>query len=186
MSSSTSSRIHMEVVVAVAAWASNSLGNFLPVQASPFSGLISRFNQEASIAVDLSARLSSGAKIYYPGSESFASSTARWSTYDAPNITITVEVATEKDVIETVKFANEKGKPYLAVNNGHGAITTVGKVKNGIQIWMRQLNSVKVAPDGKTATFGAGILAKGVIDGLWTAGKQTGKFPSENLLTIIL
>lgn len=166
----------MEVIVAVAAWATSSLVNYLPIQAGLFDGFIARqWHQETNVAADLRGRLSPHAKVYYPGSESFANSIARWSTYEAPNITITVEVATEKDVIETIKFANANNKPYLAVNNGHGAITTVGKLQNGVQIWMRQLNSVKIAEDGKTATFGAGILSKDVTDSLWAAGKQTGK-----------
>ncbi|KAF1948943.1 FAD-binding domain-containing protein [Byssothecium circinans] len=163
----------MEVLVAAAAWAASSLGNYLPTQAG--AGLLSRwpYSSDLNTADDLTKRLSSGARVYWPGSEGFDASTARWSTQDAPNITITVEVSTEADVVETVKFANKYGKPFLAVNNGHGAITTVGKLQNGIEIWMRQLNSVKIAADGKTATFGGGILAKGVTDGLWAAGKQT-------------
>ncbi|RYO90851.1 hypothetical protein DL766_007749 [Monosporascus sp. MC13-8B] len=39
--------------------------------------------------------------------------------------------------------------PYLPVNGGHGAITTVGRMRNGIQIWMDDLNSVTIAQDGK-------------------------------------
>lgn len=170
MLSSTSSRIRMEVIVAVAAWALNSVAGYLPLQAGTFERSVS-----SNITADLSARLSSGARIYYPGSENFADATARWSSYEAPNFTIAVEVATENDVVETVKFANSNGKPFLAVNNGHGAITTVGKLQNGVEIWMHQLNSVKIAADGKTATFGGGIMSKGVTDGLWAAGKQTGK-----------
>ncbi|KAJ4358246.1 uncharacterized protein N0V89_002826 [Didymosphaeria variabile] len=86
---------------------------------------------------------------------------------------MTVEVATEGDVIEVVKYANEQQIPFLAVNNAHGAITTVGRVKNGIMIWMRQLDSVQVGEDGHTATFGGGILDKAVTDALWAVGKQT-------------
>ena len=121
------------------------------------------------------ARLSPGAKISFPGEESFAEATARWSTYSAPNITINVEVAVEQDVVETVKFANQHNKAYLAVNNRHGANKGIGKLQNRIQILMSQLNSVQVAADGKTATFGGGVLAKQVTDGLWAAGKQTGR-----------
>jgi len=125
---------------------------------------------------ELAQRLSSGAKIYCPGSEAFDNSTKRWSTFDAPTFRMTVEVATQNDVAEVVKYANRYDLPFLAVNGAHGAQSTVGGVRNGIMIWMRQLNSVKVAADGQTATFGGGILDKAVTDGLWAAGKQTGRF----------
>lgn len=51
-------------------------------------------------------------------------------------------------------------------------------MKSGVEIYLDQLNSVKVAKDGKTATIGGGTLSKAVTDGLWAAGKQTGKFIS--------
>jgi FAD/FMN-containing dehydrogenase len=96
---------------------------------------------------------------------------------------VTVEVATEGDVIEVVKYANEQEIPFLAVNNAHGAITTVGKMKNGIMIWMRQLDSVTIAENGQTATFGGGILDKAVTDALWAVGKQTGIYlPAVHLI----
>lgn len=44
----------------------------------------------------------------------------------------------------------------------------------GIQILMRQINHVRIDPDGKTATIGGGALGKEVTDALWQVGKQTG------------
>lgn len=186
MSRFTSSQIKMKILMIVAG-AATSLANYLPIQGEPALGLISRYSQ-GDVISDLAARLSPDANIFVPGDEDFASLTARWSNYQAPNVSITVEVATEQDVAETIKFANECDRPFLAVNNGHGAISTVGKLENGIQISMRKLKSVTVGADGTTATFGAGVLAKDVTDGLWAAGKQTGAvsflFPS--FLTILL
>ncbi|KAF2872287.1 hypothetical protein BDV95DRAFT_628008 [Massariosphaeria phaeospora] len=86
---------------------------------------------------------------------------------------ITLEPATEHDVVQTVRFANEHNLPFLAVASGHGAITTVERLQNGIEIWMRQLSSISIAEDGKTATFGGGVLVNNVTDALWSAGKQT-------------
>ncbi|KAI1453281.1 FAD-binding domain-containing protein [Annulohypoxylon moriforme] len=63
--------------------------------------------------------------------------------------------------------------PYLALSGGHGAIKTVGKMKNGIEIWMHQLNSVEISEDGAQAKIGGGAKTKTVIDALWDAGKQT-------------
>ena len=110
--------------MAVMAWAANSLGNYSSLP----GGSVAQFCPENNLTADLAARLSPGAKISFPGEESFAEATARWSTYSAPNITINVEVAVEQDVVETVKFANQHNKAYLAVNNRHGANNAVGKV----------------------------------------------------------
>ncbi len=45
---------------------------------------------------------------------------------------------------------------------------------SGIEIHLSQLNSIKIAKDGKTVTLGGGVLSKNVTDTLWAAGKQTG------------
>jgi hypothetical protein len=74
-----------------------------------------------------------------------------------------------------VKFAAEKNVPILAYNGHHGTLTTLGKMDYGIQIYMPQLDTIKVAKDGQTATFGGGVNSKQVTDTLWAAGKQTGK-----------
>ncbi|KAL3952233.1 hypothetical protein ACCO45_013950 [Purpureocillium lilacinum] len=48
----------------------------------------------------------------------------------------------------------------------------MAKMRGGIEIWLEQLNSVDIAPDGKTARFGGGILNKEAKEALWAAGKQ--------------
>lgn len=68
--------------------------------------------------------------------------------------------------------------PFLAYNGVHGAITTLGKMDSGIEIYLSQLSGVEVAADGKTAKIGGGTGSKLVTDTLWKAGKQTGKFHS--------
>lgn len=115
---------------------------------------------------------------------------------NVPTINIVVVPSVEDDVAETVrsfgasviptsrgantkpqvKYANEKDIPYLAVSGGHGGTTTVGRMQNGIEIWLKNLSSVQIAADGKTAQIGGGALTKTVIDTLWPAGKQTGAF----------
>jgi hypothetical protein len=51
---------------------------------------------------ELKKELSSGAAIYLQGSTEFVNATTRWQIYKEPNITVVVEVATEKDVSTTV------------------------------------------------------------------------------------
>src|SRR4051794_15004118 len=89
---STARRVQMEVLVAATAWAMGYACSYLPVQAD--NGVLPRWVcPEANFGEDLVQRLSSKARIHWPGSESFNTSTTRWSTLDAPNITITIEVA---------------------------------------------------------------------------------------------
>lgn len=64
---------------------------------------------------------------------------------------------------------------FLAVNGGHGAITTVRELHSGIEICLNQLSGVEIAQDGTTAKIGGGTLSKTVTDSLWAQGKQTGK-----------
>jgi hypothetical protein len=52
---------------------------------------------------------------------------------------------------------------------------------HGIEIYLNQLDSVEIAEDGNTATFGGGTIAKNVTDALWAAGKQTGESTSPNI-----
>ncbi|RYP58486.1 hypothetical protein DL769_008937 [Monosporascus sp. CRB-8-3] len=121
----------------------------------------------------LSKKLSSSARVYYPGSDDFEEASTRWSNLDIPTVNIIVVPSTENDVVETVKFANNKKLPFLAYNSAHGAITTLGKMTRGIEIYMDQLSRVDVAKDGKTVTIAGGTKSKLVTDTLWKAGKQT-------------
>ncbi|KAI0427305.1 FAD binding domain protein [Xylaria sp. FL1042] len=151
----------MEVIVAVVGW---------------MAQMISRSSSTAGISFNiqnLTDKLSSSAQVYLPGSNGFNNATARWSSLDTPNFRMVVAPNVENDVAEIVKFANGMNIPYLAVTGGHGAITTVKNVHDGIGIWMKNLDSVEIAPDGLTAAIGGGALTKVVVDTLWAAGKQT-------------
>ncbi|KAI6083158.1 FAD-binding domain-containing protein [Hypoxylon rubiginosum] len=79
----------------------------------------------------------------------------------------------KNNITEAIKYANELDLPFLAVSSGHGAITTAGKLQNGVEIWLNQLKNVKIADDGLTAKIGGGTRSKAVTDTLWAAGKQT-------------
>lgn len=163
-------RLKMELVTAVAAWALTSACHGIPVARNLLPNLCPR---DIGQAKELQDKLSSGAKVYFPGSQDFKDASARWSILDPPTINVVVVPATEKDVSETVKYANKKNLPFLAYNGAHGAITTLGKMKYGVEIYLDQLNSVEVAKDGKTAKIGGGTMSKAVTDKLWAASKQT-------------
>ncbi|KAL2285551.1 hypothetical protein FJTKL_08192 [Diaporthe vaccinii] len=166
-------RLQMEVLVAVGAWALSSVCQRL----SPDSGIGSLLCNRGILDLDLSPlvpKLSAAASVIYPNdTAAFDLATSRWSSYETPTISVVVVPGTENDVAETVKFATEFNIPFLAANGGHGAISTVGRMQSGIEIWMNQLQSVEIAEDGKTATVGGGALSTNVTQALWAAGKQT-------------
>lgn len=76
--------------------------------------------------------------------------------------------------------------PFLAYNGVHGALTTLGEMGYGIEIFMQQLSSVEIAKDGETVTIGGGTMSKLVTDTLWEAGKQAGKSKTDTLASCLL
>lgn len=180
----------MEVIAAIGAWALGAV----PTSSNAFPGFILKnfSTPRMDILSELGPSLSSNASIFLPGSQQFTNATTRWQVYDEPNITVVVQVATESDVQETVseardlscffvdllqiKYANQHRNQFLAVSGGHGAINSLASVNHGIEIWMRQMNSIEISPDGKSATIGGGVKAKEVTDALWAVNKQTGTF----------
>lgn len=163
-------RLKTEVLTAVAAWAVTSTCLNIPVARDWLGGICPRGDDSLK---QLGAKLSDIAKIYFPGSDEFVAATTRWSVLDAPKVNVVVVPGTENDVVETVKFANKRNLPFLAFNGAHGAITTLGKMDHGIEIYLNQLSSVEIAEDGQTAKIGGGTMSKVVTDTLWAAGKQT-------------
>lgn len=123
---------------------------------------------------DLRTILSSSAKIYTRGEEAFDEKTLRWQKIGTPNVDLAVAVANEADVIRTINFANQRNIPFIAASGSHGSIDSLSTVQNGIEIWMRNLNRVRINPDGETATIGGGTKMGEVTQALWAYGKQTG------------
>ncbi|KAM3427267.1 hypothetical protein NHJ13734_009045 [Beauveria thailandica] len=160
--------MHVLGAVAASAWSYFSDNPTLSYR-NIFSAQVST-NTNVSALVE---KLSADAEILLPGSDHYQRATRRWSVLAAPTISFVVVVATEEDVAQTVKFANNEKLPFLAVNGGHGAILTQGNMKNGIEIWLNKLNTIELANDRETATIGGGALSKMVTDTLWQAGKQT-------------
>ncbi|KAI0198019.1 FAD binding domain protein [Astrocystis sublimbata] len=158
----------MEVATALLAWALACTCRNLPASNNLW-GICPR----QDIAGGLKQRLSANAQIFVPGSGGYAQATNRWSVLDAPDINIVIVPSVENDVAEIVKYANAQNMSFLAVNGGHGAITTVGKLRSGIEIWMNKLSGVEIAPGGTTAKIGGGTLSKTVTDSLWAQSKQT-------------
>ncbi|KAI8411283.1 hypothetical protein FOFC_07877 [Fusarium oxysporum] len=158
----------LKVFTAVVVWSLTSAGATIPLAGDELAGKCPITDVD-----QLGKKLSKAAKIFFPGSNEFLQASTRWSVLEVPKVNIVVVPGTEKDVAETVKFANKKAVPFLAFNTAHGAITTLGRMDHGIEIYLSQLNDVKISPDGKTVEIGGGTVSKKVTDTLWAAGKQT-------------
>lgn len=65
--------------------------------------------------------------------------------------------------------------PFLAVNKGHGSTSTLGKLRNGIEIHIRALDKIAIAKDGNSAVVGGGVYNAELIPTLWSNGKASGK-----------
>ncbi|KAM5439798.1 hypothetical protein MferCBS31731_004208 [Microsporum ferrugineum] len=162
--------------MALAAWATSSAAR--SIHQSCADGAVDICPRDAGsgwvndVQTQLVPKLSGGAKVYMPGSSDYDTATNRWSALDAPQVKVVVVPDNANDVVETVKFANKKQVPFLAYNGAHGALTTLGKMNGGIEIFMKQLSSVEIAQDGKSVKIGGGTNSKLVTDTLWDAKKQ--------------
>ncbi|KAI1359867.1 putative FAD-dependent oxygenase [Xylaria arbuscula] len=155
----------MEIITAVVAWGLSAVcqNSATPQWLAPLCA--------RNTSAELASKLSASAQVYTPGSGGYTEATSRWSAFEAPEINLVAVPGVEDDVAEIVKYANEKNLLYIAVSGGHGAIITESRVKNGIEIWMHQLNTVDIGEG--TARIGGGALTKTVTHALWDAGKQT-------------
>lgn len=174
------------VIVAAASW---GLAMVSPYQSYLHSVYLSK---PTDVLAELGPHLSANASILLPGSERFQDAITRWNKYKAPDFSVAVEVANERDIqlavwtresdrklthrltISKVEYANRHGLPFLAVGAGHGATEALSTVQNGLAILTRKMNHVRVDKGGQTATIGAGVLSKEVTNALWAVNKQTG------------
>lgn len=129
----------------------------------------------ANITNSLGPLLSADAETHLPGSAGFNTCTDRWQDYAPPTFGVVVQVASEGDVQETVKWANHVGLPFLAISGGHGVVVSLGRFKGGVGIWMRWMNGVEVLEGGEKARVGGGVLSGEVVRKLWEGGKMAGE-----------
>lgn len=65
-----------------------------------------------------------------------------------------------------MRFANDIGRPFLAITGGHGTSRNLGFVKGGIGIWMQSLNSINYdRVRAKQGTMTAVTVQGGIVVG---------------------
>jgi len=134
------------------------------------------------IQKELGPELSAGAEILTPSSPGWGDIVVVRASAPRihPEFVVSVLVATTEDVQATVKYANHIHVPFLAVSGGHGWPTDLNRLRGGIQINLRRLNTARVNWDGggNTATVGGGTLQHEAVQSLYAQGeKMAGKFP---------
>lgn len=127
--------------------------------------------ERSQIRDELGPLLSPGAVIVDADGGNLTQATQRWQLYASPSFIAAVEVATENDIIETIKYANANSIPFLAVNAGHGEIRSLAGLQNGIQITIRALDRITIHENSATIQGGANNL--NITTALWNAKKQT-------------
>ncbi|KAL8814431.1 MAG: hypothetical protein Q9223_006341 [Gallowayella weberi] len=123
------------------------------------------------IQQDLGGQLSPEAKVYYPGNPGYTTATTRWSAASHPEFLVVVVPATDQDVVVAVKYANKNKIPFLAVNRGHGTSIDMNNLRYGINIYVRNLDNITIAPNGHSAILGGGVYSDQLIQTLALKGK---------------
>ncbi|KAK4541282.1 hypothetical protein LTR36_008198 [Oleoguttula mirabilis] len=135
--------------------------------AVPYTG------QCGSIAADLGPGLSTNATIVLPGNSSFEALEIRSSSPRIqPTFTAIVEVATEEDIQQTIRYADRCDIPFLAVAGGHGWQSTINNANGAIQINMRKMQQIELESSGTLVRIGGGVLQRHLTQTLYSLGKQ--------------
>ncbi|KAI4093259.1 MAG: hypothetical protein LQ339_007737 [Xanthoria mediterranea] len=106
---------------------------------------------------ELGSQLCKGSSVYLSNYLGSRDHTERWSTAAEGDVMLVVAPTCEKDVATVVKLTNQIGLPFLAINRGHGSVSALGTIRNGVLIKLNNLVSVDIAPDGKSAVLGGGV-----------------------------
>ncbi|KAL9001941.1 MAG: hypothetical protein Q9188_005113 [Gyalolechia gomerana] len=109
--------------------------------------------------------------IYLAHDSPYQYANIRWSAAQHPDFAAVIVPATDGDVAAAVRHANRINIPFLAVNRGHGTTIDMNNLQHGLNIYLRNLNSITIAPDGKSATMGGGVYGDQVIRYLAAEGK---------------
>ncbi|KAL9080507.1 MAG: hypothetical protein Q9157_000741 [Trypethelium eluteriae] len=128
-----------------------------------------------SLKRELQKRLSPDAWIVLEGEEGFAALDARYTDYKRPRHIAAVQVAEEKDVIETVNYARSRGIQFAARSGGHSLTTSHRRIQNAIAIDMRKLDSIKYSEQKQQMTVGGGITTGKFANATFAKGMEVSK-----------
>ncbi|MCJ1386710.1 hypothetical protein MMC17_009836 [Xylographa soralifera] len=117
--------------------------------------------------------LSPGAEIFYASYSNFTTDvTQRWNLHDAPTFYGAIRVATEGDIQHVIKVSVEHDIEFMGIGGGHGSISTLGRLKNGIEIDLGNFKSVNLDVENSTVTVGGAVVFSQLYEPLYNAGKM--------------
>ena len=138
---------------------------------------------------ELLPKLSSAARLSFPGESQFEEFTTRYSDYNRPTFSLSVAPATAEDAVEAVglrfysfellliqasqiNYAKSRNMPFLVQSGGHGVTPTTQGVQNGMQISMRLMNSIHFNSDNSIVTVGGGTLTGEFTNATYARGRE--------------
>ncbi|KAF7911818.1 hypothetical protein EAE99_011000 [Botrytis elliptica] len=141
-----------------------------------------------SIQKELKTRLSPTAEVLIDSDEDFVHANVRYSNYQRPTYIAAVKVFEEADVVETVNYARLRGIPFAARVGGHSLTTSLRRVKNGIVIDLRGLNSITFDSEKQQITAGGGVQTGQMANATYARGMEVtvGSCPCTGLMGISL
>lgn len=98
--------------------------------------------------------------VWLPGDPGFDEEIASSYSSVAHRPRVLVGVRDPADVASAVSFAVERGLPVAVQATGHGAVRPVD---DGVMLSTRRMRALRVDPDARTATVGAGVVWSEVI-----------------------
>jgi FAD/FMN-containing dehydrogenase len=133
----------------------------------------------------LVGQLSPGAEVFYPTAADWSEVTPRWSTNDAPTFFAAIKPGTPGDVQTIVRYASRNNIPFLGTGGGHGFTTTLGELKEGLEIDLSQFNNVSVDTRNNRLTIGGSVRFGEILDPLYAAGKEIRRLNTLNFIQAI-
>jgi FAD/FMN-containing dehydrogenase len=109
-------------------------------------------------------------RVYLAGDEGYDAAWAPFNLRHAHTPSVIVEVSSAADVASALRWAGVAGLPVAVQSTGHG---NVGAYTGCLLINTSRLDSVEIDVDGRTATLGAGVRWRQVMD----AGAKHGLAP---------
>ncbi|RYP55560.1 hypothetical protein DL769_010117 [Monosporascus sp. CRB-8-3] len=149
----------------------------------------------ARVRVDLRSLLTDPARgwsvnttVSFPGSPEFVESTERWTIFRPPTYRASIRPGTEADIVKVIKLVTSHNIPFLVRGAGHSYTTTIGDLRDGLNVDLSQLKSVEVDKTAQTVTIGPGVTMADIFDPLYNAGfeLQTGSCSCPSLIGVTL
>jgi FAD/FMN-containing dehydrogenase len=98
--------------------------------------------------------------VFVPGDPGYAPEITGMNLAPVRTPQLVVGAIDTEDVANAVRYARQRELPISVIGGGHGA----APISTGLTIATRRMNAIRIDPEQRTATFGAGVLWKPVVD----------------------